>query len=58
MHPSPVNRVAIGRGVVYNARAAKAFSAGIKCRHCMSILSCTCCCDPGCTLGYDSVQQV
>ena len=34
MHPCPVNGVAIGRAVVYHARAAHAFSAGIKCRHC------------------------
>ena len=27
--------MAIGRAVVYSARAAHAFSAGIKCRHCM-----------------------
>ena len=26
--------MAIGRAVVYYARAAHAFSAGIKCRHC------------------------
>ena len=28
------NCVAIGRVVVYTARAARIFSAGIKCRHC------------------------
>ena len=33
MHPCPGNWVAIGRTVVYNARADQAFSAGIKCRH-------------------------
>ena len=35
MHPCPGNWVAIGRAVVYYARADQAFSAGIKCRHCM-----------------------
>ena len=34
MHPCPGNWVAIGRAVVYYARADQAFSAGIKCRHC------------------------
>ena len=34
MHPCTGDRVAIGRAVVYYARAAHAFSAGIKCRHC------------------------
>ena len=34
MHLCPDNFVPIGRVVVYNARAAQAFSAGIKCRHC------------------------
>ena len=35
MHPYPGNWVAIKCAVVYYARAALAFSAGIKCRHCM-----------------------
>ena len=34
MHLCPGNLVAIGRAVVYYARAAHTFSAGIKCRHC------------------------
>ena len=34
MHQCPGKWVAIGRAVVYYARAAHAFSAGIKCRHC------------------------
>ena len=34
IHPWPWNRVTIGRAVVYYARTAYAFSAGIKCRHC------------------------
>ena len=34
MHPCQGNWVAIGRTVVYYARAAHAFSAGIKYRHC------------------------
>ena len=34
MHICPGNVVAIGRAVVYYARAAHIFSAGIKCRHC------------------------
>ena len=34
IHPRPKNWVAIGRAVVYYARAAHTFSAGIKCRHC------------------------
>ena len=35
MHPCPGNWVAIGHVVVYFARSAHAFSAGIKCQHCM-----------------------
>ena len=38
MHPCPENCVAIGRAVVYYALAAHAFSAGIKCRHCSTVL--------------------
>ena len=34
MHLCPGNVVAIGRAVMYFARAAHTFSAGIKCRHC------------------------
>ena len=34
MHQGPGNRVAIRHVVVHNARAAHAFSAGIRCRHC------------------------
>ena len=34
MHQGPGNRVEIRHAVVYNARAAHAFSAGINCRHC------------------------
>ena len=34
MHPCPEKWVVIGCRVVYYARAAHAFSAGIKCRHC------------------------
>ena len=33
-HPCPGNWEAIGRAVVYNARAAHPFTAGIKCQHC------------------------
>ena len=36
MHPWPGNYVAIGRAVVYCARAAHAFSSGIRCRHCIA----------------------
>ena len=36
MHSYPGNWVAIGHAVVYYARGAHAFSAGIKCRHCRS----------------------
>ena len=35
MHQSPDNWVAIGRAVAFCAWAAHAFSAGIKCWHCM-----------------------
>ena len=35
MYPCPLSRVAIGRVFMYYARAARAFSAGIKCRHCI-----------------------
>ena len=34
MHPWPENWMAIGRAVVYSARATHVFIAGIKCRHC------------------------
>ena len=34
MHSYPRNLVIIGRAVVYYARSAHAFSAGIKCQHC------------------------
>ena len=34
-HPYPREWFADGRAVVYYARVAHAFSAGIKCRHCM-----------------------
>ena len=34
MHSCPRNLVPIGRAVVYYVRAAHAYSAGIKCRHC------------------------
>ena len=37
MHPYPGNWLAIGRAVVYYAWAARAFSAGIKCRHCIGL---------------------
>ena len=37
MHPCPQHWVAIGRVVVYYARASHSFSAGIKCRHCSYI---------------------
>ena len=37
MHPSPGNWAAIVCAVVYYARPAHAFSAGIKCRHCMGL---------------------
>ena len=36
MHPCPGNQVAIGCAVVYYARAAHTFSAGIKWWHCIS----------------------
>ena len=36
IHPCQGNWVATGHTVVYFARAAQAFSAGIKCRHCIS----------------------
>ena len=35
MHPCPGNWVAIGRAVVYYARAAQAFDARIKCQPCI-----------------------
>ena len=37
MHPCPGNWLAIGRAVAYHARAYRAFSAGIKCKHCKSL---------------------
>ena len=37
MHPCPRHWLANGRAVVYSAWAAQAFSAGIKCRHCMCV---------------------
>ena len=35
MHPCPGNWQAIGHAVVYFGQAAYAFSAGIKCWHCI-----------------------
>ena len=37
LHPCPGKLVALGRAVVFCARAAQAFSAGIKCRHCREV---------------------
>ena len=37
MHPCPGNCVAIGYAVVYYDQAARAFTAGIICRHCTLI---------------------
>ena len=37
MHPCPGNCVAIGNAVVYYDQAARAFSAGLICRHCTLI---------------------
>ena len=37
MHPCPGKCIATGRAVIYYARAAHAFSAGIKCRRCILI---------------------
>ena len=37
VHPRPGNWVAIESAVVYHIRAARAFSAGIKCRHCIYV---------------------
>ena len=42
MHPYPGIWMAIGRTVVYKARAAHAFSAGNKCRHCTLSISAKC----------------
>ena len=36
MYPCPGNWMAIGPAVVYYARTAQTFSAGIKCQHCRS----------------------
>ena len=41
MPPYPDIWVTLGRAVVYYARAAQAFSAGNKCRHCTRIYTCT-----------------
>ena len=38
MHPCLGNCVAIGHAVVYHARTAHAFRAGIKCRHCIFLI--------------------
>ena len=35
MHPRPGKWVAVGLAVAYHARAARSFSDGIKCRHCI-----------------------
>ena len=35
MHPCPGNCVAMGHAFVYYDQAAQAFTAGIKCRHCI-----------------------
>ena len=42
MHPCPENWVATGRAVEYFAWAARAFSAGIKCWHCIIIIGVIC----------------
>ena len=39
IHPSHRNWVAIGHTVMYKARATHTFCAGIKCRHCISMIS-------------------
>ena len=39
MHACSGNWEAIGRSVVYYAQASRAFSTGIKCRHCIYFLS-------------------
>ena len=39
MHQCRVHWVAIGYAVVYYARAAHAFSAGIKCPYCISVVT-------------------
>ena len=39
MHPCPGNWVAIWCAVVYYARAARLFTAGIKCQHCKKELN-------------------
>ena len=41
IHTGPGNWVEIGRAVVYSVRAAHAFSAVIKCRHCTLLFSST-----------------
>ena len=40
MHPCPGNCVAIGHAVVYYDQAARAFTAVIKCRHCIYMYVC------------------
>ena len=49
MYPCPGNWVAIGHAVVYYARVAQAFSAGIKFRHCMLSI---------CNQEIDSMQHM
>ena len=46
MHPCLGNCVATRHAVVYHARTAHAFSAGIKCRHC----------SPSISVGYISME--
>ena len=41
MHPCQGNLVAIGRAVVHYAWVARAFSAGIKCRHSSRLVNST-----------------
>ena len=40
MHPCPGDCVAIGHAVMYYDWAARAFSAGIRCRHCRLVYGC------------------
>ena len=57
MHPCPENVVAIGCVVVYFTWAAHAFSAGIKCRHCIQNTYCLKGLSMRSTLGINEVPS-
>ena len=56
MYPCPGNWIAIGRAVVYCARAAQAFRVAIKCRHWTSKTTTTLSCPVFCSIPIPAAQ--